>query len=730
MIVFSFILLLAMVNTVFAGVFFSELESLYNLGDMINLDVNVDPVVEGRLLKVDLLCNDQSVITFNNLPDDQGNVNIKLPLNYYTIDQANGNCYFLGEYSGDTRKSAEFEISKKLTVELSSDSFFVNPGEEIIITGTAKKLNGNPVDGEVEITIPLLNLLEIPEPELDETENNETNETNETSDSLETSEDTDSEEIEDTNVEENSEETESDLEETLETEEVEDPETLETFQDYNAGIYYGKSIGGDFAVSVLLPESTPAGNYRIDVLVYEESESLRISEGVALANLEVFQIPKNVDIALNDQNFDPGSSIEIRPSLLDQTGVNIDQELSVIIKNENSERFFEKISSSQETITYQIPTNLTSSYYDIEVVSGDISGLKSFFVNQKAIASFDLANNTLTITNIGNIPYNKGIEVDLNGKTFVKTVNLELGESIKFKLTGPIGEYEIRVSDGNTEVSQSGVQLTGRSIDVNAISSSRINFSNPIAWIIVILFLLIILLFLFRNVFKKKSFAFHNVFKGIRKEKKDVVEIKEDKEKKGSIAHNKADQVLVLKGHKSNATALVLKIKNKIGKPEKDSLEKAIEHVYDKKAAVYEQGDFIFIIFSPLMTKTNKNEVEASKAAQKIINTLNEHNKKFKDKIEFGVGINSGEIINKVENKKLKFTALGNFIVVAKRLAENSNKQILVTKNSYEKGISEIKAEKKKLKEGEVYEIRSVIDNEKNKKFIKGFLERQKKEKK
>ena len=52
----------------------------------------------------------------------------------------------------------------------------------------------------------------------------------------------------------------------------------------------------------------------------------------------------------------------------------------------------------------------------------------------------------------------------------------------------------------------------------------------------------------------------------------------------------------------------------------------------------------------------------------------------------------------------------------------------VLKKGSYEKGISEIKAEKRKLNEGEVYEIRGVIDTEKNKKFIRKFLDRQKKD--
>lgn len=673
----SIIILLAivfMIQFVSAGIYFSGLQAKYNLGDMINLNVQAEPIIEGRLLKVDLLCNNVPIIYFNNLPDESGYVNIKLPLNIHTINQANGNCYFLGDYSGESRKSNEFEISKKLIVKLSSDTFFSDPGKEIIISGSSEKLNGNIVEGEVEITIPLLNLA-----------------TNEN--------------IIEENLE-NNESSQNESEETIEN------TTVDINQ--NTGIYYGRVLGGDFSVGILLPENIPAGDYRVDVLVYEESDGLRTSEGVAFANLKVFQILKEIEVALNNQNFDPGTNLEIKPSLLDQSGANVDDEVSIIIRNSDALRIFEKISNSQETINYLIPSNMSSGYYEIEAVSGDFKNIKSFFINQKAIATFNLVNNTLIITNIGNIPYNKGVEIELNGKTFVKVVELDLGESTKFKLTGTEDEYNIRVSDGNSEISQSGVKLTGRSVNVDAINEKGF-VSSPIAWIFIIVVLGIGLLFLFRNILKRKSFAFHLG--------KDITV-----EKPKTEIYHQADQVVVLKGHKSNAVVLALKIKNVIGKFEKQSLENAISHVYAKRGAVYEQGDFIFVIFSPLMTNTNKNEVEATKSAQKISNILNEHNKKFKEKIEYGIGINSGEIINKIEDKKLKFTALGNFIISAKRLAGISNKQVLVTKNSYEKGISEIKAEKRKHHNGEYYEVRMVVDTEKNQKFIKSFLDRQGKE--
>ena len=155
---FSIIFLISFIS---AGIYFSDLNSKYNLGDMIDLNVRIDPLEEGLLLNAILFCNDAPVIEFNNFPNEEGNVNIKLPLNFNTINQANGNCYFSGTYNSETRKSMNFEISKLLIVRLASDAFFVNPGEEIIISGSAEKLNGKVVDGEIEIKIPLLEILPI-----------------------------------------------------------------------------------------------------------------------------------------------------------------------------------------------------------------------------------------------------------------------------------------------------------------------------------------------------------------------------------------------------------------------------------------------------------------------------------------------------------------------------------------------------------------------------------------
>lgn len=726
-------LILINVSFISAGIYYSNLKSTYNLGDTIDVNVGVDPVLEGFLVRVDLVCEGSSVINFNIFPESDGIANVKLPLNFFTIQDAGGDCYFLSDYDSYNKESMHFKISKRLDLYLDTDSFFANPGDMIIITGTAKRLNGENINGEVEIDIPLLSLISGAVEEVVEVEEIVEEEIIEEDEII---------------VDEDGEIVEEEI-----VDEIVDEVIAEIVDSSNnAGKFYGKVVNGIFSVNFSLGEDTPAGDYRIDILIYEEISGVKTSEDGLISSLKILQVPTSIDVAIETQNIDPDNNFNFLPRLLDQAGVLIPEEITSIIKNENGERVFEKIVNSNENVIFPVPSDLRAGYYEIEVSSGEIVDLKKFYVNEKAIAEFVIENETLIVTNVGNIPYTKDIEIELNGKPFVKSVDLKLGASDKFILTGSDEEYNIKISDGDNEIIKSGVVLTGNVVGVKEVGAGiSLAVTTPIFWIFFVLVLIIGVLYLFRKVFKKKSFAYpfsKKKGKTINLDDKGKI-VNEDKQKRddpvkeiGNVSSgdggnkvpgvlvppSQAEQVLVLKGHKNKAALVVIKIKNRIGELAKKSLEKAVEHVYSKRGAVYEKGDYIFIIFSPIMTRTSNNEVEAAKCAERISLFLKEHNKKIKDPVQFGIGISSGDIINKVEDKKLKFTALGNFVNIGKRLADASDEQILVSKEAYQNGISEIKADKKQINGGDVYEIKKVIDHEKNKEFIRKFLERQKRE--
>jgi hypothetical protein len=704
-VIISIVIILAIAN-VSARTYFSQPEAYYNLGDLIEVQANVDPLLEG-FLKVDLICDGKEVNVFNGIPDGEGNVNIKFPLTFSYIQENSGNCYFRGDYFGSTDKSNNFEISKALKVNLDVETIVVKPSEIVTISGTAKRLNGIGINGEVEIEIPLLKLMATDVSSIKEN-TSASSKSNSTQD--------------------NQTNTQSQQEETPQAES-------------KAGTFSGKVENGIFSISFKLSENTPAGEYRIDVLAGERDSMQRItSEGFAMSNLKVLQVPKEIDIAINAQNMDPGTSLEFKPRITDQSGQVFKEEVSTIISDISAVRIFQKIVQSEETVTYNIPTNMTAGYYDITASLGDITANKKFYVNEKAIVSFEIKNTTLVVTSIGNIPYNKDIQVELNGKPFVEKVNLDPGKFQEFSLKGN-GIFDIKVSDKETELSQSGIALTGRAVDVKPVEENTKTFNTPILWIFIIIFLAAGLLFIFRNILKKKSFAYplaqklKNTFK-LKGNTKDLIVPESKKDKYNIIPPPKrisssqtpqiqgAESALVIEGNKQKIVLLAIKIKNQLTPSSSGSLDKIITAITESKGSIYKKGEYIFGIFSASLTKSAKNEVIAAKSSAVIKDRIRNHNKKFLDKIEFGIAIHSGESINKIENGHLRFTALGTLIPSAKRLAETSNEEVLITKEAYTAAGNEIKVEKK----GEVYEIKSILESEKNEKFIKGFLSNLEKE--
>ncbi|VVB78102.1 Uncharacterised protein [uncultured archaeon] len=684
-ILFGLIFGILLITNIYAAVYFSQPEPYYNYGDVISLNLTVDPIKDSPL-KIKLVCDGNSVDVFNGPVID----NIVIPLTASWIKDLSGDCYFSSEYAGETRKTnSNFKISRRLETALSVESFFAKPGETVTISGTVKRLNGFGSNGEVELNIPFAGVIQ-------------------------------------TNAEING--------------------SLNSSQNnITASIgdkFYSRVIDGDFSLDLVLPEKVAAGDYKVVVNSYETSDSgEKINEGSTSAYLKVSQVLTSIEAAINNQNFDPGTNISIKPTLLDQTGNSMTDQVSVVLVDFDQKRVFEKVVNSGDTLVYTFPTNSPSGYYIADISVGDMKIAKTFFVNEKAIVSFEIKNGTLVVKNIGNVPYNRDVQIELNGKPFVKRVNLGIGETKGFKLTGTDGNYDIKVSDGENELLQSGVPLTGNAVNVGDTPN---NFYavlyTPIFWILVILILLVIVLILARLVIRRRSVTYpHERPKGLQlkgmvvakrheahvaPKKQEVKEVSAMTFSRGLVPPTIAEQSMVVGGARNRVAVIAIKVKDKITPLTKAELEKAIDSIYDKKGAVHEQGDFIVGIFSPLGTRLTNNEPVAAKAAEEILNKLREHNRKFKEKIQFGIGINSGEILNEVKDGKLKFTALGNTVILAKKLADYSNEKVIISKEAYDKASTAIKAEKVKSNDVDAYELKKVVDSEQSKKFINDFMKR------
>ena len=113
------------------------------------------------------------------------------------------------------------------------------------------------------------------------------------------------------------------------------------------------------------------------------------------------------------------------------------------------------------------------------------------------------------------------------------------------------------------------------------------------------------------------------------------------------------------------------------------------------------------------------------KIAQRIKNILSEHNKTANQKIDFGVSLNYGSIIAKIEGTGIQFMSLGTLITGAKKIASLSKREVLLSETINDRLKDHLKTEKHTREKVPFFTIQQVKkDNEDNKKFIRSFLNR------
>jgi len=183
---------------------------------------------------------------------------------------------------------------------------------------------------------------------------------------------------------------------------------------------------------------------------------------------------------------------------------------------------------------------------------------------------------------------------------------------------------------------------------------------------------------------------------------------------------------MVVSGKKEEASVIALRLSKKSVKSyySSSTVEDALSEAKETGAKIYEDGDYRIFLFSPALTKKNNNELLAVKVAKKIKDVFRSHNKKFKDKIDFGIGLNNGFIISEAVDSDFKFTSVGNIISSAKQISGYLDESVLLSDSIRKRVINSVKTEKVGDKEG--WELKKIADRTKHEDFIKDFTKKAK----
>ncbi|MDP1696071.1 MAG: hypothetical protein Q8L29_04100 [archaeon] len=478
-----------------------------------------------------------------------------------------------------------------------------------------------------------------------------------------------------------------------------------------------KIVGdGNLDIPVILPAKAPAGKYELNVRAYEKDlNGATINEGSTGIEIIIRQVPTKIDIAFDILTVNPNGEISYTSLLLDQNGTIMNEDVDVTIYTPSGEIFAENMIKSKEVQVIEIGKNYAPGGWKVKAKKDSIENDKTFYVTELQEASFDLTEDTLVVTNTGNVIFNKTIEVVIGGVSKSKELNLKVGESKKFFLAAPDGNYDILVKDDSGDKVVGSSFLTGNAIAVKDGYLDTAWSTSFLVW-----FFLIMLFGAFAFVNYKKISG--NQFVG-RTPK--MARITENSPKIISVMPQ--EKAVLSNSGKEVCSLVSVKIKNleeikNSEGPAAETIERVMRKAKESKAKIQSNDSFKSVIFSPALTKQQDNILSAANFAKEAEQIFNEHNRKYGQKIQFGIGIHQGEMIIEPKMGGMEYTSVGNVSLVSRKLADNAESNVLMSGEAHRKTLGRVKVEKIAEKG---WKLNSVTNRGNHSGFIKGFLNRQ-----
>lgn len=457
---------------------------------------------------------------------------------------------------------------------------------------------------------------------------------------------------------------------------------------------------GTFSVNVTLPDNIAAGTYKIQARGYEYSSTGKATnEGTNSKEFSVKAVLRKIDIQLEHSSIFPGQLLHYKAIAYDQTGNVLVKDIRYSLSDPSNKMTDSFVGKSGVDQTFTSLSNTMSGYWLINASTEGMIAKKLFYVEENENASIEMANNTIIVTNIGNVRYTKNIEIFIGAYKEIRELDLLPGKRKIYELAASNGNYNISVNDGNRTFSAFGVPLTGRAIDIGEISESPFTLKT-IGFILVVLVSLVFV----TNVYVRKLRQGKRVSGGL---------------KKAQISEEPTSAYM--SGVKEQATLVAVR-----AEAENDGSELAVKQLVERaninKAHLYQDGAHYMLAFSPSITKRAENDMLAVQTAKEIVHLLEEHNKKMKNKIEFGVGVHKGSLITDRRARELKVSSLGTFVPSTKRLANSAKRELLLSDELYKSVMGAVKGEKV----GDNWRVTDVRDRTQHSGFIDKFLKRQK----
>lgn len=668
--IIALVLIVLFCSLISAEIIFSQpIKQAYNLGDSVFVPVTIKALndISGDL-QVNLICNGTPINFYKNgiklSSGEEKTLDSSLILIKSIIGDVTGICKIKAILNGEYKLTEEFQISDLLIVDGRLEKTEFNAGESISIKGKITRETEENSNGIIEATL-------IGEENISQT---------------------------------------------------------------------GTVNEGTFNINISLPKNLKAGIYPIEVKAYEKNSDGTITNtGITTYSILIKQVPTNLELIFESNDIEPGTSIKVKAVLHDQTGESIESTATITIKDYNNKIVEQKLLDTEAFLEYSIASDESPADWEISSVSNNLTTESLVRIKEKESVRVEIINKTIVIKNDGNVPYNKTLLVKIENTSLNILVKLGVGESKKYVVSAPQGDYKVRVvtnDEDNPEVNEV-MSLTGGVTGIKEASNISL---GVLGWVVLILILIVTIFVMIKKIYKKQ-FTGKKMF-GLKNKFNEKSSGQKENFKKMTIGEgltmiqkigSKAELSLSIKGEKQDASMICVKVRNlrevKSGRGSgAESIAKIVDVADENKAVVYENQDYLFLILAPLKTRTMKNEKLALDLAEKVELILADNNRKFHQKIDYGISLSHGSIVAKVENNTFKFMTMGTFMTEAKKIASVSKGEILLSTKINDLLRLQIKTEKSVRDGTSVFNITRIKrENEEARQFINKFMERQKK---
>ncbi len=231
---------------------------------------------------------------------------------------------------------------------------------------------------------------------------------------------------------------------------------------------------GKFSFKLALNESIKSGNNTIKIAVSDNDGN----KGEAMKEIIIIPILTSISLEIIKDSIMPGETLMLKPGLYDQANDETYGYIDIIIYSPNNKEVLNKKMSSGEEFGYSLSNKAIPGEWKIKAIADkNIETNKIFQVmKNRAIKAeiYQISGETaFNITNIGNVPYQEDMTIFFETENSViektKKLSLDIDESAYFKLSAPMGDYEISIKSGDFSKTFMNISMTGESVRISGI---------------------------------------------------------------------------------------------------------------------------------------------------------------------------------------------------------------------------------------------------------------------